>query len=325
MIFSSKNASLQLVALLSNQTRVSKGLLEPVYLTLQGGLRDETTCVYMDIVAYCIAHGNMPLKYQHSLIEAVAQLPEEFEDMSESVLKFMTRVYHKEPLKVLDLVTRWADKMLACEDSESEEAVVEWLKVHLFRHSLDAEAPSGEGLRLEYQRMMTIKTLAGILMETLKKARDKRLDYDDYERAVDALQLCVTWLKESGKMMKDRLERGHDTHEESDDMVDDDAQLLALRPTLATVSMEDLDEAAVDAGDVVEQCQDMFDALMEWSLRRDNPLAFRDKDRGARRVSVRYSDTDDADTDMDFVDSDGEDGAISESGWIDEGGDAELQ
>ena len=266
------------------------------------GLRNDTFPAYLEAIACCMTSTSMTTKQMYALMVAVSDLPKRFEDTAEGVLRFMTKFSSVEPCTVISFVVRWAEKLLVCEDSDSEEAALRWLKTYLFRHTTLSSMSGTEGYRLDVQRTTTITALAGVLMGILRDAQEKKFDSEDYERAIDALTACMAWLGDFTKTVNDHKS---DTSGVGTRVIEEGTNTSTSITAASTVEMEEL---AVDASEVLEQCADTIMSLADWSQGADN-------EHYGWQTTTRSAESSEGSTDPDS-DSGSE-------GWEDEGGEAD--
>ncbi|KAL1296685.1 hypothetical protein AAFC00_000161 [Neodothiora populina] len=243
----------RLVSLLTDCTRVDKSLIEGVCRSLQQGLgREGSYGSYVDVIRYCIARGRMPHDHLCALVKAVAHLADTFEDAAETILIFMKRVYPGQALPVLQTCYIWANKLLACDDTDTERATLQWMGAHIFSSDPITSPLTEQGLKLDHVHVMAIKSLAATLMHTVQEGHDRNGEYANFENAIDALKKCADWLVRFNEAVEAKLSHDVGSHETPSDQ--------ALENIIV-----DLQEASSDAFAVLEQCQNVWVWLMDWS------------------------------------------------------------
>lgn len=279
------SGSAKLVALLMDESRTNKQLADLVYLSVLFGLREDEFPACVDAVFFCITNGNIKEDRKTTLVSAVAQLPEFFEDVAETVLTFMTKAYFVEPATVYMSLTTWAGKLLQCDDSESEDATLKWLETHLFRR-FRLTVINDHELALEYSKTMAIKGLAGMLMHMLEIGRQSGADYDDFERVMEALRACGDWLTDFVEAIKARTEKRNSPGCTFDDSSEASSTELAE-------TTEKFAEAADDAKALLEVYSTVSFLISDWSDCNvyDTNLRARDRRGGSVRSSMDDLDT----------------------------------
>lgn len=294
----------RLVTLLTDDSKTDKLLVKAACLALQHGLEDDGFPVYVEAISHCLSNVKVAPGCRNMLIEAVAKLPEHYEDVAETVLRFMKSVYAVAPIQVLGLVTTWLEKLLVCEDTESEDAALEWLRTQLFSYTPLTKPYDYETLTLDYHHSVTVRQLAGFLMQICAHGRNQSADFQEYERVVEALRGCVPWLEG----FDDTMRKQYSTDEQ--DIGADSGETQMDARVIARI--EDLKEAAMDARDLWQPIQETFRCLNDWSEGEATGMAFTHR---YRSLGASYSRTNDADTDGDLAATE------DEEDWDSDGGD----
>jgi len=294
----------KLVTLLADESKTDKLLVKAACLALQHGLEDDGFPVYVEAISHCLTNVKVAPAYRNMLIEAVASLPEHYEDVAETVLQFMKSVYAVAPIQVLGHVTTWSEKLLLCEDTESEDSALEWLRTQLFSYTPLTKPYDYETLTLDYHYSVTVRQLAGFLMQICAHGRNHSAHFEDYERVVDALKGCVPWLEGFDDMMRKQYMTDEQDSGAGSGETEMDARVIAR--------IEDLKEAAMDANGLWEPIQETFRLLNEWSEGEGTGVAFTHR---YRSLGARYPRTNDADTDADLAATE------DEEDWDSDGGD----
>lgn len=264
----------KLVSLLTDQSKTDDQVVKTAVVALKCGLEGIRHTYYMDVISYCISHGNMAERYKESLIAAVARITDHYEDTAEILTDFMKDVYLREPAYVLKFAPEWADKLLACDDAETEGSTLLWLRRHMLtRWSLVVRFTQRD-LTLDLAHAMATKGLTAKLMYTLQKAHSLQQEYEEFENAAEALRECATWLERFVKAAHEHLLPAETESEKQQN----NKEILRGETQVDQQTVEDLKEAAADASGILEQCQEVFEWLGDWSEGKEsNMLAYRQR------------------------------------------------
>lgn len=306
-----------MAALFTDPSRVPKSFKDSVLSALTAGLSEpEVVLAHVDAIATCVVQGRLGRMDRAALIGAVTKLPQQFEDVAETVLQFMKIVYTVEPSLVIHFTPAWIDKLLACEDSDSEEAALQWLDQHITQQVLPVRASTDDDVeaKLVYDRTVTVKTLAARLMHNLHVSYQQYGDGGEYETTIAALERCRKWLAQlvhNAQVQLD-MEQPNDgtsvsqvrnSSEQRDDEKGTAARLGGME------SFEDWQQVVVDAGEILEQCEQTLKDFQAWLQVRSPGLALRHRrNKGARSgISSDGDEYNDAEADDDDVETGDED------------------